>query len=257
MWRAIGASVIGTSHEEAQLPCQDASAFHSCILGSERVMIVAIADGAGSARASEIGSAAAVEHLLRQLASSGRTLLEMDEALATEWMQNARDHLEALAVEKELPSRDLACTLMFAILGEFTSIFGQVGDGAWVAQGSDGVLPVTWPSGGEYANQTTFITSPDWREAMQFRVIREPLRAVAGFTDGLQNIALHFASRSAHAPFFEPKWSALLAADDETSLHAPLLAFLTSAALAERTDDDKSLVLACRQEVKLLGGPVA
>jgi hypothetical protein len=29
--------------------------------------------------------------------------------------------------------------------------------------------------------------------------------------------------------------------------------FLSSAALAERTDDDKTLVLACRQEVKLLG----
>ena len=88
---------------------------------------------------------------------------------------------------------------------------------------------------------------------MQFAVHREPHAAVAGFSDGLQNVALHFASRSVHAPFFDSKFEALQTTEDETSLRVPLMEFLSSAALAERTDDDKTLVLACRQEVKLLG----
>ena len=257
MWRAIGASVIGTSHEKAQTPCQDSCAYYSCFLGSERVMVIAIADGAGSAAASEIGSSEAVQCILRQIANSGLTLFEISEGTVAKWMKVAREHLESVALARGVTSRDLACTLMFAILGEFASIFAQVGDGAWVARGHNGAAIATWPSGGEYANQTTFITSPNWREVLQFRVIVEPLRSVGGFSDGLQSVALHFGSRSVHAPFFEAKWDALHAADDETSLHAPLVAFLGSPALAERTDDDKTLVLACRQEVKLLAGPAA
>jgi hypothetical protein len=88
---------------------------------------------------------------------------------------------------------------------------------------------------------------------MQFRAVHEPLSAIAGLSDGLQDVALHFASRSVHAPFFDSKFEALGKTDDETSLRAPLIEFLSSAVLSERTDDDKTLVLACRQEVKLLG----
>ena len=91
---------------------------------------------------------------------------------------------------------------------------------------------------------------------MQFKAVREPLSAIAGFSDGLQDVALHFASRSVHAPFFESKFEVLGTTDDETSLKAPLIEFLLSAALGERTDDDKTLVLACRQEVKLLGDTI-
>jgi hypothetical protein len=92
---------------------------------------------------------------------------------------------------------------------------------------------------------------------MQFKILIEPLSAVAGFSDGLQNVALHFASRSVHRPFFEGKFRALETTDDETSLLAPLMEFLASPALEERTDDDKTLVLACRQEVKLLGDSIS
>lgn len=254
MWRAIGSSVIGTSHEKLLTPCQDSCEYYSCILGSERVLLIAIADGAGSAKASEIGSKEAVAHLLRQISRSELTLIEINEQTAAEWFLSTRKRLDAVGEENGIAVPDLACTLMFAILADCCSIFGQVGDGAWVAKSSKGDYETaTWPSGGEYANQTTFITSPNWREVMQFRVLREPLSEVAGFTDGLQNVALHFASRSVHAPFFDSKFQALRTTDDETSLRAPLMDFLASPTLCERTDDDKTLVLACRSEVMLLG----
>ena len=253
MWRAIGTSVVGASHQKHQTPCQDYCAYRSCILGSERVLTIGIADGAGSARASDVGSAKTIEHLLRQISNCGLSLIQVDEAIAAAWVQNARDHLDDVAAERGLPVRDFACTVLLAILSDSGAVFCQIGDGGWIIKSQGAYKTATWPTGGEYANQTTFITSPDWRKVMQFTILREPLSAVAGFSDGLQNVALHFASRSVHAPFFDSKFKALEATDDETSLHAPLMQFLSSAALAERSDDDKTLVLACHQEVKLLG----
>lgn len=253
MWRVIGTSVVGASHQKLQIPCQDYCGYQFCILGSERVLVIAIADGAGSATASDIGSQETVEHLLGQIANCGLGLIEVDEEIAAGWIQNAREHLDNVAAERELPVRDFACTLLFAILADSQAVFCQVGDGGWVVKSNGVYKTATWPSGGEYANQTTFITSPEWRAVMQFSVLRELISAVAGFSDGLQNVALHFASRSAHPPFFDSKFKALDGTEDETSLRAPLMEFLSSAALAERTDDDKTLVLACHQEVKLLG----
>ena len=255
MWRAIGSSVVGTSHQKLQTPCQDFCDYYSCFLGCDRVFLIGIADGAGSASASDVGSAEAVRHVLQSIARSGLSLVEIDEHVAAKWYLSARERLEEVAQGRNLPVREFACTMLVGILGESCSIFVQVGDGAWIAQSNGAYHAVTWPSGGEYANQTTFITSPNWREVMQFSVMRETLSGIAGFSDGLQSLALHFASRSVHAPFFDSKFKALDAADDETSLRAPLIEFLSSPALLERTDDDKTLVLACRRDVKLLGPP--
>jgi hypothetical protein len=257
MWRVVGTSVVGTSHDKSQTPCQDFCAYRFCILGGERALAIAIADGAGSARASEVGSQQAVEHLLRKIGSSELAAVQIDEERAAVWIQSARDHLEAIAAEREVEMRDLACTLLFAIITDSVGVFCQVGDGGWIVRSHDSYHAATWPSGGEYVNQTTFITSPNWRDVMQFKILIEPLSAVAGFSDGLQNVALHFASRSVYRPFFEGKFRALETAEDETSLRAPLIEFLASPALVERTDDDKTLVLACRQEVKLLGDAIS
>jgi hypothetical protein len=225
-------------------------------LGGERVFLIAIADGAGSAAASDLGAQQAVEHILNKVSRYERGTLHIDVTTITAWIEGAREQIAETARQKRLQVRDLACTLLFAVLGESISLFAQVGDGAWIAQANGIYKPITWPSGGEYANQTTFITSPNWREVVQFQIVRQPLSHVAGFTDGLQMLALHFQSRSVHAPFFNPKFTALRAADDETSLLAPLIEYLGSPSLCERTDDDKTLVMACRSEVMLLADSI-
>jgi hypothetical protein len=225
-------------------------------LGGEQVFLIAIADGAGSASASDLGAQRAVEHILNKISRYQHGTLHVDVTTITSWIEGAREQIAETARQKGLHVRDLACTLLFAVLGETRSLFAQVGDGAWIAQVNGIYKPITWPSGGEYANQTTFITSPNWREVMQFQVMHEPLSHVAGFTDGLQMLALHFQSRSVHAPFFDSKFMALRATNDETSLLAPLIAYLGSPSLCERTDDDKTLVMACRSEVMLLADAI-
>jgi hypothetical protein len=67
---------------------------------------------------------------------------------------------------------------------------------------------------------------------------------VALLTDGLQSLALRFASREAHGPFFEPMFERLRGPEQPSE--SELAAFLGSGPVNARTDDDKTLVLATR-----------
>ena len=57
-WRVVGVSVVGTSHLDRAVPCQDAHRYQ-VLSGGE--LLVAVADGAGSAARAEAGASRAVE----------------------------------------------------------------------------------------------------------------------------------------------------------------------------------------------------
>jgi hypothetical protein len=154
--------------------------------------------------------------------------------------------LKLVAEQEKLEVRDLACTVLLAVLGEGHAVFAQIGDGAWIAETNGVFGAVTWPQNGEFANETKFITSPDALVSLQFEKYSGPLTAAAGFTDGVQGLALNLSARTLHIPFFRPMFAALADSDDETSLLSPLLSFLSSERVNERTNDDKTLVLAHR-----------
>jgi hypothetical protein len=211
--------------------------------------VVACADGAGSARLSQEGSALAcrrfVEVACEALEREGPEAVRDPERIRG-WYGQVRRALEEEAAQREVPVRELSCTLLTAVVGENASVFAQVGDGAIVVREGGGYVPVFWPQVGEYANTTWFVTSPDMEQVLQVSS-REPVDEVALFTDGLQMMALHFASRSVHRPFFEPLFAALRGAAHPEDLVVPLRSFLDSPAVNERTDDDKTLVLAVRE----------
>ena len=63
-WHVVGASVRGTAHEKDDTPCQDA---HDYRLLPNNTLLVAVADGAGSADRSAEGAALAVAEILEVL----------------------------------------------------------------------------------------------------------------------------------------------------------------------------------------------
>ena len=65
-------------------------------------------------------------------------------------------------------------------------------------------------------------------------------------TDGLQPLALNYAAKAAHAPFFVPMFRPLRVAPSGATVLAALRNFLDSPRVNERTDDDKTLILATR-----------
>ncbi len=255
MWNIVGASVVGTSHSATGAPCQDFCAHRHVLIDGKSVVILALADGAGSAAHSDEGAAAAVEATLDALAILVADGEELGESAAFYVLDLAQARVRALADERSLSPRQFACTLLFAVISNDANMFVQVGDGAWAVKSHGRYHPATWPNRGEFANETYFITSPNWRTGFQFYSHPLSVDAVAGFTDGIQAVALRYADNAVHEPFIDPLVKVVAASGDSPSLQRPLVAFLSTESLNERTDDDKTLLIAARRKVHLLEWP--
>ena len=250
MWKLLCQSVLGTSHERVGQPCQDYCTAASVPLPEGAALVLVCADGAGSAEHSAVGARLACETLLSTIGDwlhRNGTLPLVLETQATQWIRPVHERLVAEAARLEVHPRQLSCTLLFAVLGSEGAAFGQIGDGAIVARRGDDYEHLLWPRAGEYANTTFFVTDPKFADNLQCVWCAIPPEEVALFTDGLQTLALDFNRRQAHGPFFAPMFQALAAAAEPEALLGPLVDFLRSPAIAERTDDDKTLILATRR----------
>jgi hypothetical protein len=243
--------VRGTSHGQSGQPCQDyafATAVHA---GEETILLVTCADGAGSAGHSDIGSKLACENMISRIGAeldSGLSIGEIDQFRFLRWYGEVRSFLEGEATARDMPLREFACTLLTAIVGENCAAFGQIGDGVIIFREENGYQAAMWPPTGEYANITYFLTDEDFNDQMEFCRREGSVDELALLTDGLQTFALVFAEKRVHAPFFVPMFEVLRNTPKPDDLIAPLRVFLDSTPVNERTDDDKTLVLATRRQ---------
>lgn len=252
-WRYVASSVTGTSHLKTDAGCQDAFAVRSIDTVEGAVLILAVSDGAGSARAGEIGSRIAVDGIVEQAAEwlrTGRLVAEIDDAVMREWLKGIREEIAERASEAESEMRDFAATLLCAILSETHSAFAQLGDGAIVVLTPELEWSwVFWPMHGEYANTTYFVTDEKAVANLQFESRPRPVHEVAAFSDGLEPLVLEFKTKAAFQPFFSRMFRPLRgssAKGRDESLVAQLAAYLRSPAVTARADDDLTLVLATR-----------
>ena len=253
-WRVLAQSAIGSSHLRENLPCQDmcaAAVLHDA--QGHAVLALVASDGAGSACRAQEGARLVSDLFMEQArdhvaAGTGAGALTLSQA--TEWVRRIakgiREHAESL----NLVPRDLASTLV-GIIADRSGLAGfQVGDGAIVLASGLEYRPLFWPERGQYANMTHFVSDEDATDHLQFAVEREVADEIAVLTDGLQSLALNYAAKSAHAPFFAPLFIPIrdaVSSEAVQSLAEPLAHFLSSASLERRTDDDKTLILATRR----------
>jgi serine/threonine protein phosphatase PrpC len=247
MWRVIGASEQGTSHVQHNLPCQDAFAW-KIVNG---YLMIAVADGLGSAIKAEQASKAIVEEALHlfsnKQAAFAQQEKEEDQAdLLRSIFVEARSLLQQIATIEEASLKDYASTFLVAILHPKGFIAGQIGDGAMVVKKADDSLAlVNTPQQGEYINETIPITADNALDALSISSYQGEIQAFAVFSDGLQNLALDMANQAPYEPFFTPLFK--IASDvsfDTDYTSAQLAGFLRSERICQRTDDDKTLVLA-------------
>lgn len=248
MWRFAVARATGTSHLKAGLPCQDRLA---CTVLSDGTLIAVMADGAGSASAGELGAEIAVDTVvakIHRLFDEGRSDLEV---MLREAAEQARGAISSEALKQEMVPRSFASTLLALVVTPKGSGALQIGDGLIVvSDGGDGWSWVFWPQRGEYANTTYFLTDDDALERIQIETFPGTITDVALMTDGLEPLALHYASKSVHDPFFSGMFRPLLESSGEAEigqLSALLEQFLSSERVGSRTDDDVSLILATRR----------
>ncbi|PZT64335.1 protein phosphatase 2C domain-containing protein [Escherichia coli] len=249
-WRLVYASAVGTSHISADLPCQDACQMQVAWLNDQQPLLVMfLADGAGSVSQGGEGAKLAVDEAMAfmvQKVQDGE--LGLNDVLATNMVLTIRQRLFAEAEAKALAVRDFACTFLGLISSANGTLIMQIGDGGVVVDFGRGLeLPLT-PMVGEYANMTHFISDEDAVSRLETFTSTERAHKVAAFTDGIQRLALNMLDNynSPHVPFFTPFFIGLAAATQEQLDLLPKLLkqFLSSPAVNERTDDDKTLALA-------------
>jgi hypothetical protein len=128
-------------------------------------------------------------------------------------------------------------------------VFIHIGDGACVyrTRGDPAWKIPSWPAQGEYASTTFFVTDEP-QPSVQFSSLPEPIDDIAVFSDGIERLTLEFSTKTAHGPFFENMFSRLHSTSPgrDRRLSKALGTFLDSPAVCDRTDDDKTLILAKR-----------
>lgn len=249
MWRILADSVAGSSHAARAAPCQDAHVVERVEAASGSILVVVVADGAGSAQFGEIGAAMTCQTLRARARSAlvaGTTVGQLTRDVLAGWLLAAKSEIVREADSRGVRPRELACTAILAVVGESAAAFAQVGDGAVVVPDKHGYAPVFWPAPAEYANATDFLTDGGVEDRIVCEVATGRIDEVAVFSDGLQRLALDFSTRRGHAKFFAPLLAALRDQPVTEQLAGSFRAFLDSAQVNARTDDDKTLVLATR-----------
>jgi hypothetical protein len=254
-WRYAYASVAGTSHEKTGLACQDAG---SCrvveTMEGGSVLLAMASDGAGSARRSAEGAHLATELFLDEFGAACRDngITAIDRAFVLAWLRKLRRKIAARAAASGIRSGDFACTALGVVIADDRAVFFQIGDGAIVVSGRHDFGDynwVFWPQHGEFANTTNFVTQRNASRAIEVEIHHGQIDDVAIFTDGIERLVLDLAGKAAHAPFFHPLFRWLSATKPPvTSETSPTIAhYLGSKQVCDRTDDDKTLILATRR----------
>ena len=247
-WRFVAVSEVGTSHLASGAKCQDScwASIHPLTEG-QSLLSLFVADGAGSAVKGGEGADLAIQAAAAFLAKKiDAREVGLSDVLATDMVLAVRECIAQAAEKAGLTPRDYACTFLGLISSSTATLTMQIGDGGIVLDVGGGLELAITPMSGEYANMTHFVTDEEAVKRLETKVFPAMTQRAAVFTDGIQRLALNLAANTPHVPFFVPFFEGMAKATEEQEhqLEGLLVQFLGSAPVNERTDDDKTLVLA-------------
>ncbi|MFD3994930.1 PP2C family serine/threonine-protein phosphatase [Streptomyces sp. NPDC058548] len=255
-WRVHGTSARGYRHTREGTPCQDAWEFEETASG----LVLAVADGAGSAPHSREGAWAAVQLAMRAFLPLVAPWDRLPDAHARkeELTEAFREVRAAFLQWCQGPPGLYATTLTVVVLAR--GWLGQlsVGDGlvlvradtSAVGSASYHLLPRAH-TGSEYANETVFVGSPTALAQLRVDCVRDDaIDGVLLSTDGLTHALLRRAPAGPplpHDAFLGHLFDRLARSDyDHDEEERRLKAFLDSDQITRVTGDDKTLLWAIR-----------
>lgn len=167
MWKVVKATMRGTSHIKDNLPCQDV--VDSSI---SSVKIIVLADGAGSAKYSDLGAKYACNAIISNVERRFNKLYDTDLQLLKKRLVNSIQlRLYNSASKKKTDINEFCSTLLFAAIKGSKLLIGHIGDGVIGAIDNEGKnIVISEPERGEFANTTFFTTTPDYRS--HFRIYK-------------------------------------------------------------------------------------
>ena len=253
LWRIAQASTAGVSHLAHHLPCQDFALTRQVTTPDGKTIVFLVAaDGAGSATHAELGAKVVVASFLGlvQLAlEQGRRLTDFGQTDINHWLAITRQAVDVKAAELGATSHDLAATVLGCCIGDGATLWWQIGDGAIVLGRGPGDYAVAcWPAQGEYANETTFVTSANAPAEIRWGLIPHECPRIGVFTDGLQRLLLDYRQQQPVAAWFDVQFGFLagLPPGSSPALDQALTTLISGPRFVDQTEDDRTLILACR-----------
>ncbi|HEX8286497.1 MAG TPA: PP2C family serine/threonine-protein phosphatase [Pyrinomonadaceae bacterium] len=259
IWRYAHASVIGSAHLAQNTVCQDRFSCRTIETASGKVLIALIADGAGSTSDGHNGAELAcrlfTDEIASFLESKNASIKSLNRDFGKRWILYFQQKLCAEAQANGKTVRDYASTFLGAVVGEESAAFFQVGDGAIVISDSGAQESYHFalaPHESEYVNASDFLTDDAAPERLRFELIDKEIEDLILFSDGIFPIAVNYKTNQPYEPFLLPmiaplrNGGAISLNEKLESLNEKLESFLQTAKVNERTDDDKTIILASR-----------
>jgi serine/threonine protein phosphatase PrpC len=252
-WRLVKASVIGLSHLNSKTICQDRLTCQTLKTNEGEILIAVIGDGAGSTSEGQTGAEIACQSFVAQIASyltsTTATVRSLNEDFAKHWISHFQKKVTEKAKEKNKDLREFATTLVGAVIGKTSGVFFQVSDDGAVFSTTGEPTSYRFavePEDSEYVNMTDFLTDETAFGCLKFNLIEEPIEDLILFSDGIYSVAVDYRSNQPHEPFLRPMIAPLRNKAEVNGLNEKLESFLASPKLNEKTDDDKTIILASR-----------
>ncbi len=254
-WRYANASVVGQAHLNQQTDCQDRLLLRAIERGEDEILIAVISDGAGSAAEGARGAQIACETFVGQisgfLGSGNASVKSLNADFGKHWISYFQQQIAEIARESKKDIREFASTLVGAVIGATAAVFYQIGDGGAVYSVSGEPESYRFgiePEDAEYVNMTDFITDETAAECLRFVLIEEAIEDLILFSDGIYAVAVDYQKNKPHEPFLMPMIAPLRNGSTINGLNEKLETFLSSPKLNEKTDDDKTIILASRHQ---------
>lgn len=174
----------GVSHKISDTPCQDSV----LIKKAEGYLFLGLADGAGSARHSDIGSNLILKFLAVHMQISFDYYTKNEAVANKNLLGRIHLALTKIAHMKEVKVEDLSSTLLFVAIYYGEIIIVHIGDGViGILDEEDTLSVLSEPENGEYAHLTYFTTTLN---ANKIRIYKGNIRDINGLvlmSDGVED----------------------------------------------------------------------
>src|SRR5258708_3473849 len=118
-WSWAGACSVGASHLKSGSGCDDSAACLEVAAADSTTLVAVVSDGAGSADYGAVGSKIVVRvfvQAVRTFLRGGKSVNEIDEGVASDWIDAVRDRVGVVATRYAASPRDFAATLVGVIV---------------------------------------------------------------------------------------------------------------------------------------------
>ncbi|MGN1201840.1 MAG: PP2C family serine/threonine-protein phosphatase [Eubacterium sp.] len=177
MWTTIQCAVQGRSHIKANIPCQD----KTYTVSLNGIQVIALADGAGSAKLSHYGAEAVTVYICTELSEKFDYYFTHNDGAVVkqQLMAGIGNCLSEKTKQLECELKDLSSTLLFVAVKDDRFIIAHIGDGVIGYLKNNELKVASQPENGEFVNTTVFTTSKEALVTM--KLIKGNLGQINGF----------------------------------------------------------------------------